>query len=73
MKGTKNPPACPICGIADDVGDCSHLVGWTDDGKTIVDAYATPILETEVLPTDKLVNTGISCRVYRELTADVEG
>ncbi len=54
---------CPFCGFA---GRCPHMIGWTDDGKTLESAH--PDYKGPILETDRLVTTGVSCRVYRDNT-----
>jgi len=57
--------ACPICHCR----QCSHFVGWTEDGRTLEHATKLTRLGAvaveEVLPTDTVVKTGVSARVYR--------
>jgi hypothetical protein len=53
---------CPFCRKP----ECEHHIGWTEDGKTIDPKKPGEGAPREVLPTDKLVNTGVSCRVYRD-------
>lgn len=58
-------PSCPFCrGRA----DCEHHIGWSDDGVTIDPKKPFPsnAAPRKVLPTDVLVNTGVSTRVYRD-------
>ena len=55
-------PRCPICGQPN---TCKHFVGWTDDGLKIEPRIGKPRILDNVLPTDIIVNTGVTARVYR--------
>lgn len=63
MRRSERPPwpVCPVCG-----GDeCIHWLGWTTDGKALVTAFLDQL--PGLVPIgSKLVNTGVSCRVYHE-------
>lgn len=60
-------PACPICKGPD---DCRHFIGWLEKGKLVERKPGrSPIVTADdggPLPTDVLVNTGVSTRVYRD-------
>jgi len=55
---------CPFCG-----GDeCVHLVGWTEDGRTVTTMHDNVVVDgfdRLVTPVDRIVTTGVSARVYR--------
>lgn len=58
---------CPICGEE----ECSHFLGWTEDGRTIGDPVQgrSALVDPEpIQPSDRIVNTGVSARVYRTMT-----
>jgi len=59
---------CPF-GCADEQLDkhgwCRHLIGWTEDGKTF-EPRRNPWQRQPVLPTDRIVTTGVAARVYRD-------
>lgn len=55
---------CPYC---DSPGDCRHLIGWTDDGKTVeLRLGIVAGKKVNLLPTDRVITTGVSARVYRK-------
>lgn len=63
-KPTLNP--CPFCGAdLDRNNPCPHFVGWTSDGREIDVADPDGPHGARVLPSDHLVKTGFSVRVYR--------
>lgn len=55
-----------LCAICEEPGrDCEiHFLGWTEDGKTITREHDKVV--GTVQAGDVLVNTGVSCRVYRD-------
>lgn len=65
QSGLGGTSSCPICrGPA----DCRHHIGWTDDGRTMEprSPYPANAAPRTVLESDVMVNTGVSCRVYRD-------
>lgn len=67
MRHVKN---CPFCGseLNPTPPYCRHFIGWTDDGKKLEQrepCFAKPD-ERTVLPTDLLLHTGVSVRVFRD-------
>lgn len=60
------PIKCPFCeATAKPSGNyCGHFIGWTNDGK-ILEPRDNAIARV-VLPTDAVVATGVSLRVYRD-------
>ena len=58
---------CPFCNAEMNPQPpyCAHFIGWTDDGRTWIDrkdGQTRPLLAT-----DRLVKTGVSVRVYRDV------
>jgi hypothetical protein len=57
-------PLCPFC---ESPGECRHLIGWTEDGRTVeLRLGIVAGKKTELLPTDQIIKTGVSARVYRK-------
>ena len=63
----KNNTYCPWGCRCDE--DCEHFIGWTEDGRTIEfrRVYRDHCEDPAVLDTDRIVMTGTTARVYREL------
>lgn len=60
-------PSCPIC---QGPAGCRHFIGWVEQGKLVERRPGRSPLVTAgdggPLPTDVLVDTGVTTRVYRD-------
>lgn len=62
---------CPFCEKPCTNSDaCPHFIGWTEDGKAIQprkNIHSPMVNDGNILPTDVILNTGVSARVFRDV------